>query len=219
MVTINIDFVSEKLKRKTCFDVIVPEDAMPQNVLLLLHGRGDNHEAWIQYTNVVRYNKKSLIIIPSGDISFYLNRKHGEQFQEYLIELINFVQSKFNIKTSKVHVAGNSMGGFGSLMLAKKYPDLFETIGLFSPALNLSDEYLEKYPDIMLRDNIKTAVNDEAILKKISPKIYLYCGRKDYFFEESAKFANQYHIELKTDDYGHEWDAWDTCIKKYLESI
>lgn len=219
MNTINIDFVSQKLKRKVDFNVTIPESKTPKNILLLLHGRGDNNAAWIQYTNVVRYNKESLIIMPSGDISFYLNRTHGEHFQDYLIELIEFVQSKFNIESNEVHVAGNSMGGYGSIMLAQAYPDLFTSIGLFSPALSLSEEYLQKYPDKMLRDNLKTAIVSQSQVESIANKIYLYCGQNDYFYDECVKFANEYNIELHTDNYGHEWDAWDSCIKKYLESI
>lgn len=215
MNSIVVDYVSQAMKRKVSFNVILP-NGPSKNILLLLHGRGDNKEAWMQYTNIIRYNQSSIIIMPSGDLSFNLNREHGEQFQDYLIELINYGKNSFKLETDEVHVAGNSMGGFGSLVLAQKYPDMFTSVGIFSPALVLDKEYRTIFPNQLISEDIANAIKDEKILRDITNKVYLYCGRKDKFYEDCVKFSREYDVELHEDDFGHEWDAWDTCINKYL---
>lgn len=215
MNSIVVDYVSQAMKRKVSFNVILP-NGPAKNILLLLHGRGDNKETWMQYTNLIRYNQSTVIIMPSGDLSFYLNRKHGEQFQDYLIELLNYGKNNFKLETDEVHVAGNSMGGFGSLVLAQKYPNLFTSIGIFSPALILDEEYRKVLPNQLVSEDIANAIKDEKVLHEISKKVYLYCGREDKFYQDCVEFSKEYDIELNEDDFGHEWDAWDLCVKNYI---
>lgn len=219
MIMINIDYTSQALKRKSEFIVLLPEQQRVDNILLLLHGRGDDKTAWIHYTNITRYNQSSLIIIPSGDASFYLNQVDGAQYQDYLEELINFVESRFNLTNIKLNIAGNSMGGFGSLALVQKSCIQFDTIGLFSPAIKLSTEYLEGYPNTLLHSELKSVIKGELKIKQMANNIFLYCGKNDKFYNDCLEFSNQYEVELLSDEYGHEWDAWDKWIKIYMERL
>ncbi len=215
MGLIEVDYFSNSLKRKVRFKVYVPHN--PNSILMLLHGAGDNLEAWINYTNVIRYNKNHLLIFPSGDMSFYVNRKHGEQFRDYLVELLDYCQKRFVIKTNDIYVAGNSMGGYGTLNLFQEIPDRIKKIGLFSPALDLNEKFLDKFQDKSLKNNVTNPLDGHVNI--VNSKIFLYCGVNDYLFNSNKLFASKYDLKLLKDDGAHDWDSWDNIIKIFLEEI
>lgn len=212
MALIDIDFFSNSLKRKIRFKVFVPQN--PQSTMLLLHGAGDNCEAWINYTNVIRYNKTNLLIFPSGDMSFYVNRKHGEQFTDFCAEIVTYCQAVFRLKTDKLFIAGNSMGGYGALHVAHKMRDQVTKIGLFSPALDTTKEFLTRFYDTMLYDN--STYYMKKLDDDLAKKIFIYCGDNDYLYPGCTHFSELNNLDLVVDHHAHTWDAWDEIIIKFL---
>src|ERR1700680_4911269 len=107
-------------------------------VVYLLHGYTDDNTGWLQFGEINRYADKAIeagiippmiIIMPNGDSSWYINSYDGkERYEDFFIkEFIPAMESKYRIKAEKKYrgIAGLSMGGYGSLIYALKYPDLF----------------------------------------------------------------------------------------------
>ncbi len=215
MGLIDIDYFSKSLNRKVRFKVFVPSKI--DSMLVLLHGAGDNCEAWTNYTNVIRYNKNHLLVFPSGDMSFYLNRDKGEQYTDFIVELIDFCFDRFNIATDKLYIAGNSMGGYGTLHVLHSLKDRVHKAGLFSPAIDLNKEFIKKYQDTTLKNNVVNYY--EEFDESLADKIFFYCGINDYLYDGNKRFSEQYNIPLKQDMHDHTWDAWDEVVQVFIKEI
>lgn len=214
MLQINVEKFSNVLRRVTDFKLLIPEEVQAKRIIMLLHGRGDDNTAWLYYTNIAQYNKENIIIMPSGQTSFYLNENNGEQFCDYLIELIDYVQNFFEVESSEVLCIGNSMGGFGSLNLIANYPTRINRVALLSPAINVNSYVLE-YND---NYDYETVLFEK--LKKINPKrIYHYCGINDHLYDQNYEFSTIFGTNLIVDEFAHVWETWDLQIKKYLKQL
>lgn len=117
-------------------------------VLYLLHGHGDDHNAWVQYAEINRQVDDAIvkgiippmiIVMPDAQTSFYMNSFDGKELYEdfFIKEFIPAVESKLRIRKDRDFraVAGLSMGGFGSLLYAMKFPDLFGGCAALSAAV------------------------------------------------------------------------------------
>ncbi len=137
---------SKELKRDWNYTIYVPdsykEAAENIPVIYLLHGNGDDENAWQTGYDVIDSlikNKKIppiIAVTPSGKRSWWVNTL--ENFESAVIkELIPAIDSSFNTINSRNgrFIAGFSMGGYGALRYALAYPELFSACAIFSPAL------------------------------------------------------------------------------------
>jgi S-formylglutathione hydrolase FrmB len=80
---------------------------------------------------------EALIISPDGENSFYTDHLDGTQNFEQLIykDLLSMVESKYKVSRLRQGraIAGVSMGGYGSLKIALKFPELYSTVVAVSP--------------------------------------------------------------------------------------
>ncbi len=215
MALLEFNMFSKSLKRMTKFKVHKPNEV--NSVLFLLHGAGDNCDAWINYTNIVRYNKDNLIIFPSAELSFYLDRERGEQFCELINELYDYCNQLFGSGTLPLHIAGNSMGGYGAINILVQSELNVRSVALFSPAVDLNDEFLSRFRDGKLKYNKKDYMNSPVDFGVTT--IYAYCGENDYQFNGVVEFCKLNQLHLIVDDGEHEWGVWDNQIKIYLKYI
>lgn len=153
MALIQTDFYSKSLSKVCNFNVVIPNDIMPEMVignefysrgmktLYLLHGYSGNGKDWLLGSNVqemaMKYNLA--IIMPCGDNSFYLDGKGtGKAYCRFVgDELIEYTRKTFGISDKKedTFIGGLSMGGFGALHTGLFYPDTFHKIIALSSAL------------------------------------------------------------------------------------
>lgn len=118
--------------------------------LVLLHGAEGNYTYWSRYTSVERYAQKNNIalVMPDAELSLYCDMRCGQRYESYIaVELAEILKSLFKIETSreKYYIAGLSMGGYGAMKIALKYPERFGRCASFSGALMLGDEqYLDQ---------------------------------------------------------------------------
>lgn len=161
-------------------------------------------------------------------------------------ELVEFTRKSFPLSHKKedTYIGGLSMGGFGALRNGLKYKDTFGGIVALSSALILNEEILVKNenprfpsdteefkhscfgPD--LEAALHSDMNPSALVECMAeageefPMIYMACGEDDFLLTQNKAFSellDRYHIE-HTFDIGpgaHEWDFWDTYIKKALD--
>lgn len=133
---------SVSLDRTKSFSIVLPSSYNPSKrypVLYLLHGYGGNHLQWLDITKYVD-DFPIIAVMPDGENSFYVNSyiQPQNRFEDYLIhELPKYIQQKYAIDTTQQAIAGYSMGGYGALMLALKYPKRFWFAASLSGAITV----------------------------------------------------------------------------------
>lgn len=202
--------------------------------LYLLHGLSDDQTIWHRRTSIERYATEYgvCVVMPFGGRSFYMNQQNGEAYYDYIAkELPAFISEFFNVsdKREDRYIAGNSMGGYGSLKIALKESQTFAgAAGLSSVADIKMERFKELLEGIVGKENYLSDDEDLFALAKktegvaTKPRLYMCCGTEDWLYQDNVRLRNY----LKTLDYDytyeeapgmHEWGFWDTHIQKVLE--
>jgi len=147
-------FFAPALGRQANFSVFFPPSyddlkagqALP--VVYFLHGMWNDHTSWA----VERYGSvperleqlmmagkipEVLVVSPDGENSFYTDFLDGSLNFERLVyeDLLSMVESRYRVRTERRGraIAGVSMGGYGSLKIAMKFPELYASVVAISP--------------------------------------------------------------------------------------
>ncbi len=206
-------------------------------VLYYMHGLGDNEQSLLNFggwdvVSDLRSKGKVgdfVILAPSGGHSFYLNSEDGKaRYEDFLEkEFMPQMEKKYRAEGTRATrgITGVSMGGYGALRLAFKYPDQFAAVSAQMPALLaevpkdlatnapgspgalLGDVYGSPFNrGYFDRNNVfYFAKNDPAAsLKRM--KIYFDVGNNDdYGFEQGAQALDQL---LKSRGVPHEFHIY-----------
>lgn len=132
-------------------------------VLYLLHGIGGDEEAWLGLgrtaqilDNLIAEGKAEpmIVVMPNGNVfqaaapgyssaglvqpTFMLPNTMDGKFEETFADVMTFVESQYRTQETKEGraIAGLSMGGYHTTYISQHYPNTFDYMGLFSPALN-----------------------------------------------------------------------------------
>ncbi len=116
-------------------------------VLYYLHGLGDNEQSllnmggWDLIEELRRQGKigEFIVLAPSGGHTFFLNSADGKvRYEDFLLkEFMPQMEKKYRAGgvAKRRGITGVSMGGFGALRLAFKYPQQFAAVSAQMPAL------------------------------------------------------------------------------------
>src|ERR1700733_6073663 len=128
-------------------------------VVYLLHGYTDDDGAWLQFGEINRLADKAIaegtippmiVVMPNGDSSFYINSYDGkERYEDFFVsEFIPAIEKMYRIKGEKRFrgIAGLSMGGYGTMIMTLKHPELFAAGAALSAAV-WDDSSIIKMPD------------------------------------------------------------------------
>ncbi len=241
------------------FCVLLPPsyDADPAQrypILYFLHGIGDNEQVLLNSGGLLMVQDLRdqnrigdfLIVTPAAGRSFYINSRDGHVgYEDFFIrEFIPYIESHYRIRASRHTrgVAGVSMGGYGALRFAFKYPQMFTAVSVNSAAL------LQKLPTVKLSDSQETTVarllgssfgspfdpafwerENTFTLARTGPpptglKIYFDCGTEDdYGFNVGAQafhellvsrgIPHEFHLYLG----GHDWTYFAQHFPALLE--
>ncbi|HJA64759.1 acetylesterase [Lachnoclostridium sp. An169] len=190
--------------------------------------------------------KNLVVVMPSGDNSFYLDQESGQNSYGEFVgqEIVEITRKMFPLsgKREDTYIAGLSMGGYGALRNGLKYSETFGRIGAFSSALitegvkertDDSPRYIEtrSYAQSILGDLEKVGESDRDprwLVEKLKkegkkiPEIFMTCGKQDSLLGQNHVFRD-FLIDAGADvtyeewDGGHEWDFWNSSLKKLLE--
>jgi enterochelin esterase-like enzyme len=251
------------LNRDVHYTVYLPEgyetNGRNYPVTYLLHGHGDSDDGWIQFGEINRLADAAikegkiapmLIVTPDGFKSFYMNAFDGSMnYEDFFIkELIPHIEKTYKVKTDKRFrgIAGLSMGGYGSLLYALKYPDLFVAAAPLSAAIwtnndyeNMQEARYNNYFGSSIGKNLKGkdrlttnwyANSIFSIIDKKTPqelgavKYWIDCGDDDFLTVGNT----QLHItltnkkvahEFRMRDGDHNWTYWRTNVIEALSFI
>ncbi len=228
-------------------------------VVYLLHGLGDNDMGWMQFGEAhliadeliaTREIPPMIIAMPDGGVSFYMNNFNGTvKYEDFFIqEFMPFIEKTYRIRAEKRFrgIAGLSMGGFGTLNLAFKYPEKFAACTAFSGAVfspesvmmvdeagwqrinkdlfgpykegeaKLSDHYKNNNPMDVTEKKGREAYN--------TLRIYIDCGDDDFLTDDNCRLhihLNKLGIkhEFRMRDGVHNWPYWRTALPVGLKFI
>ena len=251
------------LNRDVNYTVYLPEgyETNQRNypVTYLLHGYGDSDDGWIQFGEINRLADAAIkqgkiapmiIVTPDGFKSFYMNAADGSMnYEDFFIkELIPHIEKTFKAKTDKRFrgIAGLSMGGYGSLLYALKYPNLFVAAAPLSAAI-WTDSDCETMQDGMYNtyfgssivkslkgkdrltpqwyaNSVFSIIDKKTVEELTSVKYWIDCGDDDFLTVGNA----QLHIaltnkkvahEFRIRDGAHNWTYWRTGVIDGLSFI
>lgn len=254
---------SKILGKNVSYALYLPPDydasARTYPVVYLLHGYTDDHTGWLQFGEVNRYADRAIaageippmiIVMPDGGVSWYINSYDGkERYEDFFVqEFMPAIEKQYRIKADRAFrgVAGLSMGGYGSLILAMKHPDLFaacaplsaavftdaeavaspeanyeRTFGqLYGRGLKGKDRLTETWYKNSILKIIETANPDE--LNKV--RYWIDCGDDDFLYRgndalHTALSDRKIPHEYRVRDGGHTWTYWRTGITDALKFI
>jgi S-formylglutathione hydrolase FrmB len=254
MAFIQCNFFSETLGMSVAMNVLLPQrplaeiqadDGVPVKpfpVLWLLHGRSDDHTAWMRQTSLERYvaDLGIAVVMPAADVSFYQNMAKGGRYGDFMDdELPAVARSLFPLsaKRSENFIAGLSMGGYGAMRSALLYPERYAAAASLSGALDavafsrsedpVRIEWMQKIYGKSYRDIAGTTADLLAQIERNQkeqielPNLFVCCGQQDFLIEHSRAFASQcektkvplHYIE---NDGDHNWKYWDQMIQEVL---
>lgn len=238
MAVMHCEFFGHAIEKMSGCVVVVPEGQGrgPFPVLYLLHGLSDDHTAWSRRTSIERYveGKPLIVVMPDGHRSFYINGAPpgGLAYEDHIVkDVVGFVDRTFHTRHARDGraLAGLSMGGYGSLMLALRHPDVFCCASSHSAALyfgHFSDA--EQSPWALLLGPHTTggpydcfALAQQRAAQKTRPALRLDCGTEDHLISANRQFhehLEQIHYPHEYREYpgAHTWAYWDAHV---IESI
>lgn len=152
---------SKILGKKVNYTIYLPFDYETSDryypVVYLLHGYSDNDMGWMQFGEAhliadeciaKRKIPPMILVMPDGGVSFYINNfDNSVRYEDFFIqEFMPFIEKTYRIRAEKRYrgIAGLSMGGFGTLNFAFKYPEKFAACVAFSPALFSEESIMEE---------------------------------------------------------------------------
>lgn len=230
-------------------------------VIYLFHGLGGDENEWIEYghvdiiiDNAIKNNllPPTILVMPSADpVKFYyINDYAGKGRWEDMFynEFIPYIEKTYRVQLGKMFrgIAGVSMGGYGALIHALKYPQYFSGIVAFSPAVRTdqqilllsNDDYNYRYgPQFGINLKGKNRFTEHYrkydilnLMKKIPQsdlelnRYYINCGLSDQFLIGSI-FLHIYmdqkgalHV-VDINNGTHNWDYWRSFVFEGLKFI
>ena len=228
-------------------------------VVYLLHGYSDDDTGWLQFGEINRLADKAIadgtippmiIVMPDGFVSFYMNSYDGkEKYEDFFVkEFMPKIEKDYRIKAQKRYrgISGLSMGGYGSMNLALRNPELFAAAAPLSGAFydentiinmdeaNWTRAYGQLYGrDLKGADRLTKTFFENSPIKIVETKsadelkkvrYWIDCGDDDFLTKGNcllhvALTEKKIPHEFRMREGGHTWDYWRTGIIPALEFI
>jgi S-formylglutathione hydrolase FrmB len=246
------------------YSVYLPADYDKSNrrypVLYLLHGYSDDETGWSQFGEAqiigdrLMQNGEAapmIIVMPDGGVSWYINNYDGKtKYEDFFVkEFIPHIDATYRTRTTKQYraIAGLSMGGYGTLIMATKHPDLFAAAAPLSSGVFTDEEIMkaeertwnvvlgELYgkKDLTGMDRLTDHYNNNSILKIIETgnadelkkvRYYIDCGDKDFLIKgnmalHSAMIDKKIPHEFRVREGVHNWTYWRAALPEVLKFV
>ncbi len=238
MALMRVMFRAPSLEKQTNMTVILPYGAEaegPYPVLYLLHGLSDDDSIWARRTSLERHvaGMPLIVVMPDGGRGFYTDAQQGPAWESHIMEdVVGFVEHFFPAIPERRGraVEGLSMGGYGAMKLALKYPERFCSAAAHSSALavekRLSDgERAAEFrlifgPEPPPREDpfrLAERADPDAL-----PALRVDCGTEDGLLEENRAFHRHLEdlgIPHEYEEFpgGHDWAYWDRRVQEALK--
>lgn len=228
-------------------------------VLYLLHGFSDDETGWTQFGEVPTIADREMksvevtdmiIVMPDAGVSWYINNHDASlNYKDFFTdELIPHIDRTYRTRTQKQYraVAGLSMGGYGTMILATKHPELFSAAAPLSAGILTDQEIVntpeerwesvfgtpfdkdlrgeERLDDHYLANSILNIIETGDPEKLRSVRYYIDCGDDDFLIKgnmalHEALIDREIPHEFRVRDGGHTWSYWRTAMPEVLKFV
>jgi putative tributyrin esterase len=242
-----VEFYSNALQRPAHYLIAFPPDytSNPTSrfpVLVLLHGMDGGPTDWIGKGHLAQYlpEHRFLVVMPDGADSYYTNAefRSRDRYEDLITQdLVKDVSQHYRVlgKREGRGIAGISMGGYGAVKIALRFPDEYAFAAGLSSALDAtrrpfapkrfgqSLRYLRifgTYGGNARRTNDVFRLAQQA---QAAPYMYLACGTSEPLLEANRLFnrllerrglAHEYHEVSGV----HSWDSWQSELPALLDA-
>ena len=254
---------SAVLGKQVEYNIYLPSDYETSNrrypVLYLLHGYTDDETGWTQFGEANLIADRMLqsgeitpmiIVMPDAGVSWYVNSADGKVLYEdfFIKELIPHIDATYRSRSSKEFraIAGLSMGGHGSLIMAMKHPELFVAAAPLSAGIFTEDELIampdENWnnvfgppygKDLKGKDRLTAHLFQNWILKLVETanaddlkkvQYYIDCGDGDFLIKgnmalHAALIDKKVPHEFRVRDGEHNWTYWRTALPEVFKFV
>jgi enterochelin esterase-like enzyme len=255
---------STTLGKEVEYSIYLPQDYDKTNrrypVLYLLHGYTDDETGWTQFGEASYIADKTInsgeappmiIVMPDAGVTWYVNTYHGKvRFEDFMVsEFIPHIDATYRTRAMREFraVAGLSMGGYGSLIMATKHANLFTACAPLSAAVWTDDEVVngseQTWDDVLGelygkkglkgKDRLTEHYYKNSILKIVetgdvdalkSVKYYIDCGDDDFLIKgnmalHAAMIDKKIPHEFRVREGGHTWEYWRTALPEVLKFV
>ena len=219
--------------------------------LYLLHGFTGDHLSYLRTSKIERYadEHQIMVVMPSVYNSAYTDMKYGLDYFSYLTEeLTDFVERNFPAATKRENrfIAGMSMGGFGTLKIALRYPERFLAACPIASAVQLTNQYVHhrtderewfgrefekifghyEHPEELLgsEEDCYWLLDQALEQKKILPAFMMAQGTEDFTYngnKEFYQYATAKGVPVKWVEAPgvHDWNSWNLYIPQVFSFI
>jgi len=245
-------FASRALQQDWTYDIYLPSGyesaTRDYPVLYLLHGNGDDRGSWVRDGHIQQTADAliaagdippCLIVMPDGGTSWYVDRK--VRMESALIEdLIPDVEQHWRAlarRDGRV-VGGYSMGGYGAMRLALRYPERFAAAALLSPAIYdpLPPEHsaarkagvfgAANFVPAIWKEYNYPALWNAYLARRLPVAMFIDSGDADPFGIEQE--ATRFYLRLRRDGQpaqlrivhgAHDWSVWAGTIGDAMKYV
>ena len=222
---VELSLKSSNMHQDMTYSVWVPADYDKNKTypfLYLLHGYeyGDQSRldrCWLDKGDAAKiadnYQKDGglpmIIVMPNGLDKFYTYDGYEAYFED---ELMAQVEKDFHCNGKRA-IAGLSMGGFGTLWHATKFPQKFTYAYAMSPAANwygmdpINNISAAADKSVFPLFTIEVGKDDRTVSNSDSKKLYNYMTK------------NGITCEWIERDGTHDWAFWQACLPKALQKV
>lgn len=256
-----LTFHSSILNMERQYSVYLPAGYDVNNrsypVLYLLHGGGGDHSTWIQSGEVQALADKTIaegratpmiIVMPNAKekIKGYYNYiKGGFNYEDFFFqELIPHIEKTYRVRTKSRFraVAGQSMGGGGTIFYALHHPEMFSAAAPLSAVTeswnkndltaklqrnNISgyskDQFESYYRSYSIPEILADA--DTSELNSVrNIRWYISCGDDDYLYEGNCLMHIAFRKaeiphEFRVKEGAHNWSYWRNELPEVLSFV
>lgn len=219
-------------------------------VLYLLHGGGGDEEAWADLgrlsqilDNLIALGKAKPMIVamPNNNMAeqaapnvLFREPAQGQpgeliasgkaSVDEAFPDVVRFVESHYRVLKGKPYraMAGLSMGGEYTFATSRRFPDYFDYIGIFSPALFWGNKGKEPVSD----ERLKQTADELRVLFAKKPKLYfLAIGTTDFLYQADMQYKAElldkpgYPVQYHESEGGHTWRNWRNYLAIFLPQL
>jgi S-formylglutathione hydrolase FrmB len=190
---------------------------------------------WLDYTNLRRYvsDLRLIVVMPQCGRSFYINTVDGRRVEDFVADdLGTFIDSQYATLGTRASraIGGISMGGYGALMLALRYRQIWGAAFSHSGALG-APRWVEDPPNVGVFGPLGSAVRHEHDLFHLIeypagplPQIHMDCGIEDFLVDENRAFHRTLQNHTIPHIYrehpgGHSWRYCDENLPSSLDWV
>jgi S-formylglutathione hydrolase FrmB len=255
---------SSTLGKDVEYSIYLPADYDKSNrrypVLYLLHGYSDDETGWTQFGEAQVIGDRlmqsgeaapMIIVMPDGGVSWYINSYDGKtKYEDFFVkEFISHIDATYRTRPTRQYraIAGLSMGGYGTLIMATKHPDMFAAAAPLSSGVFTDDAIInaeERTWGVVLgelygkkeltgKDRLTDHYAKNSILKIIETgnaddlkkvRYYIDCGDKDFLIKgnmalHSVMIDKKIPHEFRVREGVHNWTYWRTALPEVLKFV